>query len=576
MKVIDFHDANCKHCYKCVRNCSVKAISVKNEQAHIIRDACILCGHCLEVCPQNAKTFASDMDRVRGYLRQGYKVVVSIAPSYLGVLDYDKPGQVVDALLKLGFYEVRETAEGAALVTKEYQKHLAEAEMENMITTCCPSMNDLIEKYYPSLTKYMLPVVSPMIAHGRLIKQIHGEDVKVVFLGPCIAKKEEAIGDTRVSGAIDAILTFEEFEKWVRREGINIYTCDDKPMANPAVNVNRVYPISGGVIHAIMADNQKDAYQKIYVDGIDACREILESLEKGELKNCFIEANICAGGCIKGPESKYWNKSFAKPKLRIEGNVVSHAPAAEEILEKEIKLDKKFHDRSRTLKMPSEEELHEILRVIGKNKKEDELNCSACGYSSCRAKAIAVYQGKAEIDMCLPYAIAKAESMSNVVMDATPNLILIVDKELRICECNKKAQKALGVSREEALESYIFEYIETKDIEEVLDTKKAILSKKVDMPQIHLIAEESIIYIDKLDSVLVIYQDIRKEEQAKEKRLNLKMETIEMAQRVIDKQMMVAQEIAGLLGETTAETKVTLTKLRDSILFEDEEESYER
>ena len=572
MKVIDFHDANCKHCYKCVRNCSVKAISVKNEQAHIIRDACIHCGHCLEVCPQNAKTFASDMDRVRGYLRQEKKVVVSIAPSYLGCLEFDKPGQVVDALLKLGFFEVRETAEGAALVTKEYQKLLAEAEMENMITTCCPSMNDLIEKYYPSLTKYMMPVVSPMIAHGRLIKKIHGEDVKVVFLGPCIAKKEEAVGDTRVAGAVDAIITFEEFEKWIRREGINIRTCEDKPMANPEVNVNRMYPVSGGVIQSIMADEHKDAYQKIYVDGIEACREVLESLEKGELRDCFIEANICAGGCIKGPESKYWDKSFAKPKLRIESQVVSHAPASEEFTEIEVSLEKKFYDRSRKAKMPSEEDLHEILRVIGKNKKEDELNCGACGYSSCRAKATAVYQGKAEIGMCLPYAIAKAESMSNVVMDATPNLILIVDKELRICECNEKAQKFLGVSREDALESYIFEYIETQDIEAVLESKQPIMNKKVDMPQIHLVAEESIIYIDKLESVLVIYQDIRKEEQAKEKRLNLKMETIEMAQRVIDKQMMVAQEIAGLLGETTAETKVTLTKLRDSILFNDEEE----
>ena len=572
MKVIDFHDADCKHCYKCVRNCSVKAISVKNEQAHIIRDACILCGRCLEVCPQNAKTFASDMDRVKGFLRQGMKTIISIAPSYLGVLEYDKPGQIVDALLKLGFYEVRETAEGAAIVTKEYQKYLEEAEMDNMITTCCPSVNDLIEKYYPSLTKYMLPVVSPMIAHGRLIKQIHGDDVKVVFLGPCIAKKEEAIGDTRVTGAIDAILTFEEFEKWVRREGINIFTCEDKPMANPAVNINRMYPISGGVIQSIMADKKKDAYQKIYVDGIRACRELFESMSKGELRNCFVEANICEGGCLKGPESKYYNKSFAKPKLRIEGQVVSHTPASEEILNQEVNVSKKFSDRSRTLKMPSEEELREILRVIGKTKREDEFNCSACGYTSCREKAIAVYQGKAEIGMCLPYAIAKAESMSNVVLDMTPNLVLIVDKEMRICECNMIAQKYLGVNRAEALESYIFEYIETQDIEEVLETKQPIMHKKVEFPQIKLVAEETIVYIEEMDSVLVLYQDVSKEEQAKEKRYHLKMETIEMAQKVIDKQMMVAQEIAGLLGETTAETKVTLTKLRDSILFDEEEE----
>ncbi|HIW84003.1 MAG TPA: 4Fe-4S binding protein, partial [Candidatus Dorea gallistercoris] len=206
MRVIDFKDASCRHCYKCVRNCEVKAISVQNEQAHIMKDHCINCGHCLEVCPQNAKTFASDMERVKGYLGRGDKVIISIAPSYLGVLDYQTPGQVVAALEKLGFAGVRETAEGAALVTREYGKLLREGKMENIITTCCPSVNDLIEKYYPSLTRWMAPVVSPMIAHGRLIRDVYGEDVKVVFLGPCIAKKEEAIGDERVRGAIDAIL----------------------------------------------------------------------------------------------------------------------------------------------------------------------------------------------------------------------------------------------------------------------------------------------------------------------------------------------------------------------------------
>ena len=572
MKVIDFHDANCKHCYKCVRNCRVKAISVKNEQAHIVREACIHCGLCLEVCPQNAKTFASDLDRVKRFLRTGTHTVISIAPSFMGVLPYEKPGQIVHALLKLGFAEVRETAEGAALITKEYQKLLEEGEMKNIITTCCPSMNDLIEKYHPSLTKYMAPVVSPMIAHGRLIKKMYGEDTKVVFLGPCIAKKEEAIGDQRVTGAIDAILTFEELLDWLKAEGIDIMKCEDKPVANPAVNVNRAYPVSGGVIRSILAEEEeKDPYHKIYVDGIDACIELLESMEKGELEHCFVEVNICQGGCIKGPASKNWKSSFVKAKICVEEQV-KHTPADEAICVEDIPLAKKFTDRSKKQNLPSEADIKEILKRIGKTKKEDELNCGGCGYPTCRAKATAVYQGKAEVDMCLPYAVARAESMSNVVMDETPNLVLIVNRELRICECNKLAQKFLGVNRKEALESYIFEYIETQDIEEVLDTKKAIINRKIDHPQIHLKAEQSIVYIENLDSVLIIYQDISKQELAKEKRLNLKMETVEMAQRVINKQMMVAQEIAGLLGETTAETKVTLTKLRDSILFDDEED----
>ena len=571
MKVIDFHDANCKHCYKCVRNCRVKAISVKNEQAHIVRESCIHCGLCLEVCPQNAKTFASDIDRIKRFLRTGTHTVISLAPSFIGVLPFEKPGQIVDALLKLGFSEVRETAEGAVLVTKEYQKLLEEGEMENIITTCCPSMNDLIEKYHPSLTKYMAPVVSPMIAHGRMIKKIHGEDTKVVFMGPCIAKKEEAIGDQRVAGAIDAILTFEEFLDWIKDEGIDIFKCEDKPVANPAVNVNRAYPVSGGVIRSIMAEELEETYHKLYVDGIDACMELLESMENGELDHCFVEVNICDGGCIKGPASKNWKSSFTRAKIRVEEQV-KHVPAEKPVITDGIVMKKKFGDRSKKQNLPSEAEIKDILRRIGKTKKEDELNCGACGYSSCRAKAIAVYQGKAEVGMCLPYAVAKAESMSNVVMDETPNLVLIVNRELRICECNKLAQKFLGVNHKEALESYIFEYIETQDIEEVLDTKEAIINRKIDHPQINLKAEQSIVYIEDLDSVLIIYQDISKQELAKEKRLNLKMETVEMAQRVIDKQMMVAQQIAGLLGETTAETKVTLTKLRDSILFDDEED----
>lgn len=570
MRVIDFKDASCRHCYKCVRHCEVKAISVENEQAHIMKDHCINCGHCLEVCPQNAKTFASDMDRVKGYLRQGMKTIISIAPSYLGVLEYDRPGQVVDALKRLGFYEVRETAEGAALVTREYRKLLAEKKMPNIITTCCPSVNDLIEKYYPSLTPLMAPVVSPMIAHGRLIKDIYGEDVKVVFLGPCIAKKEEAIGDERVRGAIDAILTFEEIVRWWRTEGIDIHQCEDQPMGNPSPKVNQLYPVSGGVITSVLADIKDDQYYKVHIDGLKACMELFEELEKGEIENCFFEVNVCEGGCIKGPASDKWQQSLIKAKMNLEGQV-KHREEADEIDGQHLVLYKEFRDRGVHDRQPTSQELQDVLRAMGKYTKADELNCGACGYPTCRAKAIAVYQKKAEIGMCLPYAVAQAESMSNVVMDVTPSMILIVDKDMRIRECNKKAREMLGVSREEALERYIFEFIDDKDIAKVLATKKQIIHKKLNLDTVKLKVVESIIYIDSIDSVLVTYQDITREEKAKEQHYNLKMETVEMAQKVIDKQMMVAQEIAGLLGETTAETKVTLSKLRDSILFEEED-----
>ena len=318
MRVIDFKDAKCRHCYKCVRHCAVKAISVRDEQARIMVDHCINCGRCLEVCPQNAKTFSSDLERVKGYLHQGLKTVISIAPSYAGVLDFDRPGQVLDALLRLGFSEVRETAEGAALVTNEYKKLVKAGKMPNIITTCCPSVNDLIEKYYPDCANLMAPVVSPMIAHGRYIKKLFGPDVKVVFLGPCIAKKQEAIGDSRVAGAVDAILTFEELAVWLKEDGIDLHSCAEKPMGNPDPKINRLYPVSGGVIQSVITEEDADGYHKVFVDGLENCMEMLECLQRGELDHCFIEANVCEGGCARGPASAHWNTSYVKTKVKIE------------------------------------------------------------------------------------------------------------------------------------------------------------------------------------------------------------------------------------------------------------------
>lgn len=569
MKVIDFKDAKCRHCYKCVRHCMVKAIAIENEQAHILQDHCINCGHCLEVCPQNAKTFASDLERVKGYLHRGFRTVISIAPSYLGVLEFDKPGQVVDALLKLGFSEVRETAEGAALVTNEYQELIRENEMPNIITTCCPSVNDLVEKYYPACAKYMAPVVSPMIAHGRYIKKIYGEDTKVVFLGPCIAKKQEAVGDERIFGAVDAILTFEELAVWLKRERINIHDCEDKPFGNPDPEVNRLYPISGGVVLSVLAEKEMDRYQKVHVDGLENCMEMLECMQKGELEHCFIEANVCEGGCAKGPASANWNTSYVKAKVKIEKDASHKAAKQLPDMSKE-ELHRVFEDRSLAEKIPTEEEIRKILRETGKYSEKDELNCGACGYPTCREKAIAVFNGKAETGMCMPYALTQSESLANVVLDVTPSVVLIVDSEYRIRECNKKGQELLGVGKEEALERYIFEFIEIEDIEETFRTKESIYNKKIKMEHGRLTMQETIVYIKDLDCVLVKFQDVTREEKMKEQHYELKLETLEIAQKVIDKQMMVAQEIAGLLGETTAETKVTLNKLKDSILEEDE------
>lgn len=575
MNVIGFKEAKCKNCYKCVRTCEVKAIQVKNEQAQIMNDMCILCGHCLEACPQNAKTFISDLEKVKDYIADGYKTVISIAPSYIGIMKYRNPGQIVTALKKLGFYQVRETAEGAVYVTNEYERLIREGNMRNIITTSCPSVNDLIEIYYPSLVEEMAPVVSPMIAHGKMIREVLKEEVKVVFLGPCMAKKREAEGDERTRGYIDAVINFEEMEEWLAKEGIHIEDLESTEFDNSNPAVNRLYPISSGVISSVIAmEDGVDSkqYRKFYVHGIKNCMELFESMERGEVEGCFIEANVCNGGCIKGPAVNRDEISRFKVKLDMEESIKKDAPNQKEFHRMSIEsLAKQFKNRAPKEDIPTEEELKKILMKTGKVNKDQELNCGACGYPTCRDKAIAVYQGKAELTMCIPYMHEKAQSMANIVLDTTPNIIIVVDADMRIVEFSGAATRYFHMTRAEALNKYLYEFIDHTDFEEVMLTHNNIYGKKVDYPDRKLSTLQNIVYIEELNNVLGIFQDVTKDEEKKQQTYKVKVETIEMAQRVIDKQMLVAQQIAGLLGETTAETKVTLTKLRDTILNDGEE-----
>lgn len=573
MNVIGFKEAKCKNCFKCVRICDVKAITIKNEQAHILNDKCILCGQCLEACPQNAKTFISDLDLVKSYLKQKEKVIVSIAPSYLGVLDFDTPGQVFTALRNLGFYAVRETAEGAAYVTKEYEALLKSHKMENIITTCCPSANDLIEIYYPSLIPYMAPVISPMIAHGKLIKKLYGLDTKIVFLGPCIAKKREAEGDERTKGYIDAVITFQELKEWLVNEGICLKDLPDSEPDNPDPCVNRLYPISSGVLSSVIASKDgQDPYRKFYVHGMNNCIELFNSMQKGEIQGSFIEVNLCNGGCIKGTGLDREPISRFKVKLDMEEQIPKE-PIQDghycDLLTKEEML-KIFHDRSPMDPMPSEKQIRDVLKQLGKTKPEHELNCGACGYQSCREKAIAVCQGKAELSMCMPYMHEKAQSLANIVLDTTPNIIIIVDSDMKIIEFSHAAENYFHIPRVTAKEKYLYELIDHTDFETVLNTHENILGKKVTYPELGITTLQNIVYVEQQNGVLGIFQDITSTEEKQKQAYKIKIETIEMAQRVIDKQMLVAQEIAGLLGETTAETKVTLTKLRDTIIYDGE------
>ena len=569
MSVIGLKKANCKNCYKCLKVCPVKSIRVVNEQAQIIDDDCLLCGTCLANCPQNAKTLTSSLDQVKEMLASGEKVAVSLAPSFLGSFSLEKPGQMAAALKKLGFCAVSETAQGAAYVTAQYHDLMVENKMKNIITTCCPSIHRLIELYHPEVVEYMAPVVSPMIASARLIKQALGKGVKVVFVGPCIAKIDEA-ADIRHDTDVDAVLTFEDIEQWFREEGIVPGQCEDASFLNASSKILRMYPVTSGILESLKARGDCNNYRMITVDGIQECIALFSSMAKGELDHCFVEVNACKGGCVNGPAKTKGEETRFRAALDVENYAREDAgdyPAVDE----EIPMGKRFFDRSRHEKLPDEDTIRSILAKIGKESPEQELNCGACGYNSCREKAIAVYLNKAELTMCVPYMKERAESLSNYVLSETPNITIMVDDEMNIIEFNKAAEECFKISRREALEKGLFELIDSSDFQFVLETKQPITNKKVHYKEYGITTEQSIIYIDKQNIVMGIFKDITKEEREQENLYDLRVETMEMAQKVIDKQMVAAQQIASLLGETTAETKVTLTKLKNMIVFDGDE-----
>lgn len=568
MGVIQFKEANCKNCYKCIRSCPVKAIAFQDDQAKIIEEACTLCGNCLLVCPQNAKTVISDMEKVKGFLSKNEKVYVSLAPSFVSAFRVNDERAVFQALKKLGFTHVEETAAGASFVSMEYEKLIKEKKMRNIITSACPSIVYLVQKYYPEVMEDLAPVVSPMIAHAKMMKCMYGPRIKVVFIGPCISKKEEC-NDLQNQGLVDAVITFEELEKWFESENIdlNVYEeFENKSIKNAAA---RFYPVPGGIIKTIGTPERKN-YKCVSIDGIDRCMQILDSIKNGETKNYFIEMNNCAGGCLGGPCIKNLTGGYLEARDRLIDYVKksSRNVGTDILQDAKVSLSKVLVNMSKEDKIPDEKTIREILSKTGKFSSEQELNCGACGYSTCREKAIAVYNNKAQTYMCLPYMRERAESISNIIIHSTPNAIIALNRELKIQECNYSARNLFKFGSEDVCGKYIYEVLECSDFIEVRETEQNIFNRKYYYEKYEVTVEQSIIYVKEHDLVVAFIRDITREEKQNRQIYKVKCETVDIAQKVIEKQMRVAQEIASLLGETTAETKVILTKLKNSILSE--------
>lgn len=560
MSIIQLKEANCKNCYKCIRHCDVKSITFHDDQAHILEDECVLCGKCTMICPQNAKQIQSDVQKVCAMIDRGERVYASIAPSFVASFRGVSFAQLSAALKRLGFAGAEETAIGATAVSAEYARITEAHQAPNLITTCCPTINMLVEKYFPDLLDQLAPVPSPAVAHARMLRAAHGEDAKVVFIGPCISKKQEAI----TSGAMDAALMYDELKEWLHRENIAVDGEEDPEALEMHHTLSRVYPVPGGVLKTIPQE-KRSHYMAVAVDGLDRCIQTLKDIREHHITGYLLEMSSCVDSCVGGPGIRGHE---ATPFLVSKEEVYAFSrrdnkgelPASERV---SVDMAEEYKPRQAKKAIPTEEEIRQILRSIGKNTEADMLNCGACGYDTCREKAIAVYQGKAHLKMCLPYMRQRAESMSNTILDNTPNGLLVLDKQFHLLQFNRSAASILNLDNS-CLGMDISAFLNMDELSAIRESGERVMGVRCKTAIYDVMVEQSIVAISDRE-YLVLFKDISAEEESLREMDKMRQETIATAQAVIDKQMRVAQEIASLLGETTGETKAALLKLKDSM-----------
>lgn len=553
MDCLTLKKSNCKNCYKCIRHCPVKAIRFSGNQAHIIGDECILCGHCFVVCPQNAKEIVNETEKVR-VLLQSYPVYVSLAPSFIANYEGVGINAMRTALKKLGFADVEETALGATVVKNEYDRLLREEKRDIVISSCCHSVNLLIQKYFPKELPYLADVLSPMQAHCADLKRRH-PGAKTVFIGPCVAKKDEA---AHYDGIVDAVLTYEELTEWLNHEGVVLEKETDSQQESRA----RFFPTTGGILKTMNLD--APGYRYMAIDGIENCISALKDIENGNIHHAFIEMSSCVGSCVGGPVMEKYHPSPVREYLSVaeyagDKDFVVAQPDSHE-------LRKHFSLIERENKMPSEAEINAALRQMGKLSKRDELNCGSCGYNTCREKAIAICQGKAEASMCLPYLQKKAEGFSDRIVNNTPNGIIVLNDSLEVQQINEAAMDIMNIrSSSDVLGEQVVRIMDPAVFYEVQKKKFNVHNRRVYLAEYKRYVELTVVYDTDNHLFIGIMRDITDEEKEREKKESISKQTIETADKVVDKQMRIVQEIASLLGETAAETKIALTKLKESI-----------
>ena len=555
----------CHDCYKCVRECHIKAIKIHEGSASVINDKCIACGHCVTTCPSGAKKVRVDIDKVKNLIREQKDIYVSLAPSWAGVYDISKE-QMITVLKKLGFKGVSETALGAQEVSIKVADILNNSENGLYISSACPVIVDYIKYYKPKFAENIVNVASPALTHAKMLKENFGESIGVVFIGPCIGKKNEADAHPEY---IDAALTFEELNYWLSEEFINIRELNVDKKCKFVLEDSfegALYPVEGGMNETIKRVGVKDDVVFISLSGLSSLDKALSNLNTKNLdKKIFLEALSCDQGCVNGP-----CVSTKKSSLEITSEILSKVTFREEIPQEpktvyELEYQKKpVKEDEITLK-----EIIKVMKKIGKHSDDDELNCGGCGYSTCRDMAKALIRGDAEPSMCVSYMRKIAMRKAAAMLRCMPSAIVMVDNDLNIVEANDAFMKMfcgdmyeIFASRKEGLSGAALDRIISFSdfFVQLLKSGKDI--HKAHYPVKNKLYDINAFTIEKGELVGAVITDVTKIELDREK-------IAEKARQVISKNITKVQEIACLLGEHMVETEVLLNSIAQDYSSDD-------
>ena len=554
--VIFTDKAKCEDCYRCLRNCPVKAIKIKDGQAFVEENRCILCGKCIEQCPQNAKTVRNDIDKMLDILNEKSNVAVSIAPSYLGLFKKWQVRRIPSILRSMGFDYISETVAAAPQVSKKSIEINKKNNNKNM-TTSCPVFVNYIEKYYPNLVDSLINVKSPMLLHGTYLRKKLGKDYKIIFIGPCIAKKKEAEKDKENN--IDLVLTFDELNNYFEEKNIKFNNFEESDFDEKGSKNSIFYPLSGGALKAVDINPDLISNDYIYINGENEISDIVKS---DNISDYLIEPLFCHQGCIDGPGAFSFDETIYERKLKIIELLNKDKSRKIDI---KLKLDdsdfyKNFENCNVNNDNITEDQIREVLARTGKEKKEDQLNCGACGYNSCREKAIAVVRGLAEDQMCIPYMRRLAEKKSDKILEKSPNGIVIMDEKLKILDFNKSFKNMFKCSRSN-LGKHISTIFDPDPMEKVLVNNNLTVEKKVKYEKYNLVCYQMIYHLKDEKQIIGVFIDTTKEIENKERLDTIKSTAIKQAHELLEHQIEVAQKMTNYLGESTAKGEKLVKKL---------------